>query len=226
MKALIVDDDAGIRRFLRIGLKTEGYEVFEAASGNEALRSVSARRPDVIVLDLGLPDADGQELVPAIRGISDAALIVLSVRDAQHEKIAALDAGADDYLTKPFDFAELAARLRASRRKVLNHPNPTVLTFGGLVLDDAAHRVTWEDRSVHLTPKEFDLLRELMRHPDKVVSHSHLLGKVWGAFHGDDTAYLRVYIQRLRRKFVEAGAEKSPIDSEPGVGYRLTMDTE
>lgn len=221
MKALIVDDDPGIRRFLRIGLKTEGYEVLEAASGREALRVVSARRPDVVVLDLGLPDMDGQDLVPAIRGVSDAVLIVLSVRDAQREKIAALDAGADDYLTKPFDFAELAARLRANRRKALGTPNPTVLKCGELALDDAAHTVTWADANVRLTPKEFDLLKELMRHPDKVVSHAHLMENIWGHAHSDDTAYIRVYIQRLRRKLIDAGADPELIGSEPGVGYRL-----
>lgn len=221
MKALIVDDDAGIRRFLRIGLKTEGYDVFEAVSGNEALRAVSARRPDIIVLDLGLPDIEGQELLPAIRGVSDAVLIVLSVRDEQHEKIAALDAGADDYLTKPFDFAELAARLRANRRKGLSTANPAILECGALALDDTAHRVTWNGSNVRLTPKEFDLLKELMRYPDKVVSHAHLLEKLWGHVHSDDTAYLRVYIQRLRRKLIEVGASKYLIDSEPAVGYRL-----
>ncbi|MDA3922118.1 MAG: response regulator transcription factor [Salinisphaera sp.] len=217
----MVDDDPGIRRFLRIGLKTEGYDVFEATSGNEALRAVSARRPDIIVLDLGLPDVDGQELLPAIRGVSDAVLIVLSVRDAQQEKIAALDAGADDYLTKPFDFAELAARLRANRRKGLSTPNPAILECGDLALDDAAHRVTWNGSNVRLTPKEFDLLKELMRYPDKVVSHAHLLEKLWGHVHSDETAYLRVYIQRLRRKLIEVGASKYLIDSEPAVGYRL-----
>lgn len=221
MKALIVDDDPGIRRFLRIGLKTEGYEVLEAASGNEALRAVSARRPDVIVLDLGLPDIDGQDLVPAIRGVSEAVLIVLSVRDAQHEKIAALDAGADDYLTKPFDFAELAARLRANRRKTLGTSNPAVLQCGDLKLDDAAHTVMWADANVRLTPKEFELLKELMRHPDKVVSHAHLMENIWGHAHSDDTAYIRVYIQRLRRKLIDAGADPELIGSEPGVGYRL-----
>ena len=221
MKALIVDDDPGIRRFLRIGLKTEGYEVLEAASGNEALRAVSARRPDIIVLDLGLPDIDGQELLPAIRGVSDAVLIVLSVRDTQHEKIAALDAGADDYLTKPFDFGELAARLRANRRKGHSTADSAVLECGTLALDDAAHRVTWNGSTVRLTPKEFDLLKELMRYPDKVVSHAHLMEQIWGHVHSDDTAYLRVYIQRLRRKLVDAGASKRLIYSEPGVGYRL-----
>lgn len=221
MKALIVDDDTGIRRFLRIGLKTEGYETIEAATANEALRLVTARAPDVVVLDLGLPDADGQELIPAIRGISETVLVVLSVRDTQAEKIAALDAGADDYLTKPFDFGELAARLRANRRKTSREPDPAVWQVGDLRLDDAAHRVAWQGRTVHLTPKEFGLLRELMSYPDKVVLHAHLLNRLWGAPHVDDTPYLRVYVQRLRRKLAAAGIASPRIDSVPGVGYCL-----
>lgn len=221
MKALLVDDDAAIRRFLRIGLKTEGYDVVEAATANEALHQLSVTAPDAIVLDLGLPDADGQELIPALRGMTDAVLIVLSVRDAQQQKIAALDGGADDYLTKPFDFGELAARLRAARRRALRETTPHILVAGALRLDDAAHGVSWAGTPLSLTPKEFALLRELMRHRDKVISHAHLLERVWGAARRGESVYLRVYVQRLRRKLEAAGAPALLIHSEPGVGYRL-----
>lgn len=221
MKALIIDDDAGIRRFLRIGLKTEGFDVVEAANGNEGLRLVTARRPDVIVLDLGLPDADGQDLVPAIRGVSQAILIVLSVRDAQDQKVTALDAGADDYLTKPFDFGELAARIRAFRRKAWDSDEQGQLVAGDLTLDLATREVRLDNASISLTPKEFELLSLLMRHRDKLIEHREFLEQIWGDTHTHDNTYLRVYIQRLRNKLTNAGDNTNRIVSQPGVGYRL-----
>ncbi|WP_353249565.1 response regulator transcription factor [Salinisphaera sp. T31B1] len=221
MKALVIDDDDGIRRFLRIGLKIEGYDVVEAVDAAEGLRLLGARRPELVILDLGLPDLDGQELVPAIRGVSQALLIVLSVRDSQAEKIRALDNGADDYLTKPFDFGELAARIRAFRRKAWRSDERGRLVAGQLTLDPADHGVRLGESRLELTPKEFELLRLLMQHRDKLVAHRECLDQIWGPGHAHDTAYLRVYIQRLRKKLTDAGDHPGRIVSQPGVGYRL-----
>ncbi len=221
-RVLVVDDEAPIRKFLRISLSAERFEVIEAASGAEALRQIGAKRPDIVVLDLGLPDVDGTDLIQALRGTADVPIIVLSVRADEQQKVAALDAGASDYVTKPFAMGELTARIRASLRD--RHPERTasaVYEIGKLTLDVAKHEVRLDGAEIKLTPKEFDLLALLALHRGKVVTHKQLLGEVWGKVHEHDTQYLRVYVGQLREKLGDDPADPRYIANEPGIGYRL-----
>ncbi|MCC2109390.1 MAG: response regulator transcription factor [Hyphomicrobiales bacterium] len=222
-RILIVDDEPQIQRFLKPALVAGGYAVAQAASGREALRQIDEFQPDAIVLDLGLPDMDGKTVIVRARQTSDTPIIVLSAREQEAEKIAALDLGANDYVAKPFGIAELLARVRAALRpRRSQSPDAPLLRIGDIVIDVPAHRVTRADAPVVLTPKEFDLLLLLARNAGRVVTHRQLLAHVWGPAHVADTQYLRVFIGQLRAKLEANPAEPTLIATEPGVGYRMT----
>ncbi len=221
LRALVVDDEPAIRRFLRASLKVHGYTVLEAETGQEALRAVIDHRPDVIILDLGLPDMDGIEVTRSLREWTQIPIIILSVREHEDDKIAALDAGADDYVTKPFGVGELLARLRVAMRHTAFPPDEPVFTADGLVVDLSRRLVIVDGREVQLTRTEYDLLRLLVIHAGKVLTHRHLLREVWGNAYENERHLLRVNISNLRRKIEEDPSRPHYILSEPGVGYRL-----
>jgi two-component system KDP operon response regulator KdpE len=220
-RILIVDDEPQILRFLRTTLGANGFDVVEAASGTEALRHAAADAPDVVVLDLGLPDMDGKDVIRKLREWSQVPIVVLSARARELEKIEALDAGADDYVNKPFGIGELMARLRAALRHKLKQEGTTpVFKLGDLSVDLVKRVVKRGSTQLHLTPKEYDLLRVFVHNAGKVVTQRQLLQAVWGPAHVEDASYLRVYVGQLRRK-IEAAGEAPLIENEPGVGYRL-----
>ena len=217
---LVIDDEAPIRRLLRLTLEPQGYRICEAASGQLGLQEAAARRPDVIILDLGLPDMDGVTVLKRLREWSRTPVLVLSVRDREADKVAALDNGADDYLAKPFGTDELLARLRAVQRRAPEAHEEPVFVNGDLTVDLAARTVTVKKTEVHLTATEYALLRELVRHAGKVVMHAQLLRSVWGPNAEGQSQYLRVYITHLRKK-LETTTSGKLIQTEPGIGYRL-----
>ncbi len=222
-RILVVDDEPQIRKFLRISLSAYGYEVIEAARGEEGVGKCATESPDLVILDLGLPDLDGQAVIARMREWSSVPIIVLSVRAAEAEKVAALDGGADDYVTKPFGIHELLARVRAvlrSRRRE-GEPPPAVVRIGELAIDLARHRVRTGGAEVRLSRKEFALLRLLALHAGRIVTHQQLLREVWGPAHEHETHYLRIYIGHLRQKLGDDPANPQYISNEPGVGYRL-----
>ncbi|HVM83680.1 MAG TPA: response regulator [Candidatus Binatia bacterium] len=219
-RVLVVDDEPQILRFLRASLAASGFEVLEAANGAEALKRAAADAPDVVVLDLGLPDMDGKAVIKALRDWSEVPIIVLSARAREAEKVEALDLGADDYVNKPFGIGELLARLRAALRHRMRRQGETPLVKAGdLRIDIARHKVMRNEAEIHLTPKEFELLKVLAQNAGKVVTHRQLLEDVWGPAHLGDTAYLRVFVGQLRRKIDTDGP--SLIENAAGVGYRL-----
>jgi two-component system KDP operon response regulator KdpE len=221
-KILVVDDEPQIRTLLKATLGRAGYSVVEAATGREALNARSIDKPDLVLLDLGLPDRDGLELVTALRGEPRAALIVISARDQTEQKVAALDLGADDYVTKPFDTEELLARVRASLRQRLgSEAEKQVVELGPVTIDLLARTLRRDGVEVHVTPKEWDLLSELAKHPGRVLTHQYLLRSVWGPAHVGQTEYLRVAIRALRQKLEESPSQPKLIVNEPAVGYRL-----
>jgi two-component system KDP operon response regulator KdpE len=221
MRILIVDDERQITRMLRTSLQSHGYEVQVAQDGLEALALFEQSPPDLIVTDLSMPNMDGLELTRAVRRIADTPIIVLSVREQESTKIAALDSGADDYVAKPFSMPELMARVRAQlRRSVNNEPQGGSITEGDFVIDMDAHTVLVRDAAVHLTPKEFDLLLLLARNAGRVMTHKALLRAIWGPAGDDQPEYLRVLVAQLRRK-IDASATASHIQSEPWIGYRF-----
>ncbi|MHA7970547.1 response regulator [Rhizobium sp. CAU 1783] len=221
-RILVVDDEPQIQRFLKPSLTAAGYEVIEALTGAEALKSVATRAPDLVILDLGLPDMDGKEVIAGLRGWSEVPIVILSARDRESEKIAALDLGADDYVEKPFGIGELTARIRtALRHRGRSEAIPSVIEVDGLTIDPIRRLVTRGDETVHLTPKEYDLLLHLARHAGRVVTHRALLGSVWGPAHGDDLHYLRVFIGQLRQKIERDPTQPRIVRTEPGVGYRM-----
>lgn len=220
-RVLVVDDEPAIRRFLHVSLTAHGYVVLEAATGQAALAAVASHHPDVIVLDLGLPDVDGVDVTRMLREWTQIPVIILSVRGQEEVKIAALDAGADDYLTKPFGMGELLARLRAALRRSSQAVSEPVFTSSELVVDLTRRLVTISAREVQLTPTEYDLLRVLVTHAGQVLTHRHLLREVWGAGYQLETHILRVNISNLRRKIEPDPARPHYILTEPGVGYRL-----
>jgi len=221
-RILIVDDEQAIRRFLRTSLKAHGYEIIEASSGHDALRVATVERPGVVVLDLGLPDIDGIEVIRRLREWSNVPIIVLSVRERESDKIEALDLGADDYVTKPFGMGELLARIRAALRHRLRvEANEPIIAVDDLVVDLGKRQVSVREVIVKLTPKEYDLLRILITHAGKVVTHHRLLEEVWGSASKRQTHYLRVYVRQLRQKIEKDPARPRYIVTEPGVGYRL-----
>jgi len=217
---LVVDDEPQIHRFLRPVLEAAGFSVGRADNGTMALREAASRPPALILLDLGLPDGDGLEYLPRLRGFCDCPVIVLSARDRTADKIRALDAGADDYVEKPFDLGELQARIRAALRHNKNEPAPErSVTMGALFIDFVHREVRVADAPIALSPREYDLLTLLARHRGKVITHRQLLVSVWGPAHTDDVQYLRVYVRHLRQKLGEvAGAL---LRTEPNIGYRL-----
>ncbi len=223
--ALIVDDEVQIRRLLRVALESEGYLVHEAAAGQEGLSAAAFRRPDVIVLDLGLPDLDGAVVLKRLREWSQVPVLVLSVRQDVAGKVAALDLGADDYLTKPFHAAELTARLRAIRRHSPQEPAVAVYASGPLRVDFVARQVFVDGDEVHLTATEYALLRVLAQQAGKVVTHRQLLRDVWGPQSEEQSQYLRVYMNHLRRKIEADPTQPRLIKTETGIGYRL-LDAE
>ncbi len=223
-RVLVVDDEQPIRRFLRVTLTSQAYTVIEAASGQEALSGAATQKPDIIILDLGLPDIDGVEVTRLLRQWTQIPIIILSVRGSESDKIAALDAGADDYLTKPFGVGELLARLRAALRRTAQTANEPVFTSGNLKVDLARRLVTVSGREVQLTPTEYELLRVLVTHAGKVLTHHHLLREVWGAEYGEEFHMLHVNISNLRRKIEPDPARPQFIITEPGVGYRLRTE--
>jgi len=220
----IVDDEPQIRRALRTALGAHDYAVLEADAGESALATAASSRPDLLVLDLGLPDIDGVEVIRRLRAWSSAPVIVLSVRDDQVGKVAALDAGADDYLTKPFAMEELLARIRAALRRTAPSGDGAQLRFGDLRIDLDKRRVAISGELVHLTPTEYDLLEALVTNPGKLLTHAWLLQRVWGPRYGDESHYLRVYVRQLRRKLGDDATAPAFILTEPGVGYRWLPD--
>jgi two-component system, OmpR family, KDP operon response regulator KdpE len=221
---LIVDDEVPIRRFLRVSLAGEGYRVVEAATAAEALEQIAAQRPDVVVLDLGLPDRDGLAVIREIREWSSVPIVVLSVRDRESDKVSSLEAGADDYLTKPFGVGELMARLRVALRHASiagGTADEPVFSTGELRVDLARRQVLVAGREVRLTPIEYKLLALLVKNAGKVLTHRQLLRQVWGPEYGDENHYVRVYVAQLRRKIETDPARPRYLRTEPGVGYRL-----
>ena len=219
--ALVIDDEPQIRRLLRVTLEANGYQVVDAATGQDGLVQAAQCRPKVIVLDLGLPDLDGVSVLKRLREWSRVPVIILSVQDRDAEKAAALDAGADDYVTKPFGSAELLARLRVALRHSDEHAEPPVFRTGELVVDLADRRVTVAGKEVSFTATEYNLLRLLVRHAGKVLTHRFLLREVWGPNAENQSHYLRVYVARLREKLEKDPAKPELLITEPGIGYRL-----
>jgi two-component system, OmpR family, KDP operon response regulator KdpE len=225
-RILLVDDDTQLLRALRINLSARHYEVSTAADGTTALSLAARTRPDLAIVDLGLPDLDGVTVVEGLRGWTRIPIIVLSARDTETAKVAALDAGADDYVTKPFGMDELLARVRAAlRRATPADAGPAVLTTADFTIDLAAKRLTTgAGQEVRLTPTEWHLLDILARHPGKLVSHRRLLHEVWGPAYDTETNYLRVHFANLRRKIEPDPARPRYLITEPGIGYRLTVE--
>jgi len=221
LRILVVDDEPAIQRFLRTSLAAHGYSVFTASTGQEALQRVADDRPDMVILDLGLPDIDGIEVTRLLREWTRIPILIVSVRGQEADKIAALDAGADDYLTKPFGTGELLARMRVSLRRALVPGGDPVFETGGLVVDLGRRIVTLAGGEVKLTPTEYDLLRVMVTHAGKVLTHRQLLREVWGGGYELDTHTLRVNVSNLRRKIEPDPSRPRYLVTEPGVGYRL-----
>lgn len=221
-RVLVVDDEASIRRYLRAALGAQGLTVYETGTGLEAINAVLSHRPDIIILDLGLPDIDGIEVTRRLREWSQTPIIVLSVREAEQDKIAALDAGADDYLTKPFGTGELLARMRVALRKQASNASEPVFESGGLTVDFSRRIVTVNEREIQLTPTEYDILKVFVTHAGKVITHHQLLRQVWGEGY-EDMHILRVNISNLRGKLEPDPSRPTYIRTEPGVGYRLKV---
>lgn len=221
-QVLVVDDEAAILRFLKPALEANGYQVAGAATAAEGIQRIAAETPDIVLLDLGLPDGDGKDIIRQVREFSDVPMVVLSAREREAEKIEALDLGADDYVNKPFNVGELLARMRtALRHRMQRNAEVPVLKVGGLEVDAVRHRVARGGVELKLTPKEFELLAYLAKHAGRVVTHRQILIAVWGPAHASDTQYLRVYIGQLRQKVEERPDDPRLILTEPGIGYRI-----
>jgi len=224
LRILLIEDDPQIRRFLRASLPTQGYELLEAESGREGLGLVAAQIPDLILLDLGLPDMEGIEVIHRVREWSNVPVVVLSARDQEREKVATLDAGADDYLTKPFGVGELMARIRVGLRRssqAREGSKETVFSMGNITVDLEKRQVFRGSEEIHLTPIEYKLLATLIKYQGKVVTHRQLLKEVWGPSHIDQNPYLRIFILNLRRKLEDNPTRPTYLLTDPGVGYRL-----
>lgn len=220
-RILIVDDEAPIRRFLRVALEAEGHDVIEAATAREGLAMSARETPALVVLDLGLPDADGLSVLRALRGWSAVPVLILSVRADEAAKVEALDAGAQDYVVKPFGVKEFLARVRSLLRDRGGEAVPAVLTTGPLRIDAANHTATLDGQPLHLTRREFDLLWMLASHRGRLVTQEMILRAIWGPAHTEDSQYLRVYIRQLRQKLGDDAANPRFIATEPGIGYRF-----
>jgi two-component system, OmpR family, KDP operon response regulator KdpE len=223
-RVLVVDDDRQLLRALQVTLAARGYDVALARSGAGALAAATAQPPDVVILDLGLPDLDGVAVIEGLRGWSAAPIIVLSARYDERAKVRALDAGASDYVTKPFGMGELLARLRASLRRAAPSTTTAVVSTASFTVDLAARRVTTRDGEVRLTPTEWHLLEILVRAPDKLITHQQLLQQVWGPSYSTETNYLRVHLANLRRKLEPDPGRPRYLITEPGIGYRFQPD--
>jgi two-component system KDP operon response regulator KdpE len=221
---LVVEDDPQMRRYLRAGLSSHGYRLQEAQTAEEGIRLAVEYPPDVVLLDLGLPDRDGIEVARRIREWSAVPILVLSARGQEEQKVKALDAGADDYLVKPFGFGELLARIRVALRHAAKGAEGEVFRSGALVLDLGRRRVEVDGKEVHLTPIEYRILATLAKHADRVVTHRQLLQEVWGPRSTEQTHYLRVFMTHLRRKIEPDPVRPRLLQTEPGVGYRLRCD--
>jgi two-component system, OmpR family, KDP operon response regulator KdpE len=223
---LLIEDEPQMRRFLRVTLQGHGYRLYEAVSGEQGIVEATTRNPDVVLLDLGLPDMDGIDVTKKFRSWSEVPIIVISAREQEEDKVKALDAGADDYLTKPFGAGELLARIRVALRHVAlkqSGQKEPVFVLEELKVDLATRQVFLRDREVHLTPIEYRLLTVLIKNAGKVVTHTQLLKQVWGPVYSDQTQYLRVYMTSLRRKLEADPARPKFLINEPGVGYRLKL---
>jgi two-component system KDP operon response regulator KdpE len=219
--ALIIDDEIQIRRLLRVVLEGENYQVHEAETGQQGLVEIANRRPDIILLDLGLPDMEGLDVLKRLREWSEAPVLVLSVRDDEAGKVAALDAGAEDYVTKPFSTPELLARVRAAQRKTRPEEEVSVFKSGDLVVDLTARVVTRAGHEVKLTATEYALLRLFVKHPGRVLTHRHILREIWGPKSEEHRQYLRVYVTHLRQKIETDSTKPRLIKTESGIGYRF-----
>ena len=222
-RVLVVDDENAIRRYLRTALTAQGFVVYEASNGQETLNAVVEHRPDVIILDLGLPDFDGIEVTRRLREWSQTPIIILSVREAENDKIAALDAGADDYLTKPFGTGELMARMRVVMRRLSGKSDEPVLLVDDLKMDLSRRVVTVNENLVSLTPTEYEILRLLLQNAGKVITHRQLLRQVWGTAYESEMHMLRVNISNLRRKIEPNPSRPHYLVTEPGVGHRIRV---
>lgn len=221
-RVLVVDDEAAILRFLKPALEANGYEISSVGTIAEATKRIAADVPDIVVLDLGLPDGDGKDVIRRVREWSDVPIVVLSARDRETEKIEALDLGADDYVNKPFGVGELLARMRtALRHRMQRKAETPLLKLGELEIDNVRHRVSRSGEEIKLTPKEFELLFFLARHPGKVLTHRQILTAVWGPAHAEDTQYLRVYVGHLRQKIEQQPDDPRIVTTESGIGYRI-----
>lgn len=224
-KILLVEDEQAIHRFLRVTLSTKGYKLLEAFNGKEGLSLIATERPDLVVLDLGLPDMDGLDFIKELREWSTTPIIVLSAREQEQDKITALDCGADDYLTKPFGAGELLARIRVALRhsEQLNTASPSESTysFGTVTVDLSKRQIHINGQEIHLTPIEYKILVLLIKHPGKVLTHRQILKEVWGQAYAEEHHYLRVYMGQLRHKLEDDPARPKFLITEPGVGYRL-----
>lgn len=220
-RILIVDDEAPIRRFLRVALEAEGYGVIEAGTAREGLAMAAREAPALVVLDLGLPDADGLSVLRDLRGWSPVPVLILSVRTDESGKVEALDAGAQDYVVKPFGVKELLARVRGLLRDRTTDVVPSVLTIGPLRIDAANHTAAINGQALHLTRREFDLLWMLASHRGRLVTQAMILRTIWGPAHAEDSQYLRVYVRQLRQKLGDDAANPRFIATEPGIGYRF-----
>lgn len=220
---LIIEDERQIRRFLRISLTSQGFDVTEAENGNQGMAAFNRHRPDLVLLDLGLPDVDGMEVLDALRAQNPVPVLVVSVRASEAEKVAALDAGANDYITKPFGIQELLARVRAVLRSNASGTVEEIVRIGELSIDLAARRVLKSGVSVHLTPREYSVLAHLAHQPDRVLTQHQLLSDIWGPVHAHDTHYLRIVVSRLRQKLGDDPDDPHLIQTEAGVGYRLSI---
>ena len=220
-RILIVDDETQIRRALDINLRAHGYEVVMAATGEDGLKEAASSLPDLVLLDLGLPGLDGVDVIRGLRGWTSIPIIVLSARHADASKVAALDAGADDYITKPFSINELLARLRASLRRHQPTPEEPVVTTPDFAIDMVNKRVTRSDKAVHLTPTEWQIVERLVRNPGRLVTQRQLLQDVWGPQYENETNYLRVHLAAIRRKLEADPGRPRYFITEPGIGYRF-----
>jgi two-component system, OmpR family, KDP operon response regulator KdpE len=224
-RVLVVDDEPQIRRVMRVSLTGEGYELEDARTGEEALEKLRGRRFDLMILDMNMPGIGGLEVCRRARALSDLAILMLTIRNTEEDKVQALDAGADDFITKPFGMPELLARIRAALRRMPLSPDagPHRLTLEGVEVDFQARKLIAHGTEVRLTPKEFDLLRYLVAHPNKALSHRELLQSVWGPDYGEQVEYLRVFIKQLRRKLEPQPDKPRYILTEPWVGYRFHL---
>ncbi len=224
LRILTIEDESNIRRFVKLALETEGYEVFEADGLKRGLIEAGTRRPALVVLDLGLPDGDGLDFITDLRNWSDIPVIVLSARNSEHDKISALDAGADDYLEKPFGAGELLARVRAQLRRQQRSGNDPTIRFADVCIDPVRRLVEKNGEPVHLTPIEYRILTFLASQPDRVVTHQQLLKAVWGPGHTEDMHYIRVHMANLRKKVEKNASMPKHLVTEAGIGYRFVPD--